>query len=366
MEFITKEITIGELIELYEKDKLFLNPPYQRNEIWSMPAKKLLIDSIIKKFALPNFFLLETDSGRYEVVDGQQRIRTIINFYKGLFPNNKKDFYSPSVFPDFIKYKLVLVILRKSENQEAIEDFYTRVNSTGMKLNKPELRKAEYYNTRFLNLVESLAAIDNFQKLDLFSDKSLTRMNDVDFVSELVSLIKNGITDKKDAVDKMFQEDVTEEEYNNLFNAFMFIINIVETFNNVYSINQTRYKQRSDFYTLFGFLNNCKEVNRESLIYFYKILVLIDEDIKPSNEDCPPFFNYALNCVSQSNSKIAREERLQFFNELFLNNSAVANNTQKDILNFYNITEEHMIQINGYYTISGESVQSVVKEPIVF
>jgi uncharacterized protein with ParB-like and HNH nuclease domain len=144
MEFFTKEITVFELIQLFEQNKLILNPPYQRNEIWSMSAKKLLIDSIVKGYALPNFFLLEKGDGRYEVVDGQQRIRTIINFYKGLFPFGKKDFYDSQIFPMFLHYKIVMLILKQSDQKEPIEEFYTRVNSTGMKLNRPELKKAEF------------------------------------------------------------------------------------------------------------------------------------------------------------------------------------------------------------------------------
>lgn len=366
MEFITKEIDIKGLIELYEQNRLILNPPYQRNEIWSMSAKKLLIDSIVKGYALPNFFFLDKGKGVYEVVDGQQRIRTIINFYKGLFPFGKRDFYDKEKFPMFLRYKLVLFILIKSDKDENIEDFYTRVNSTGMKLNRPELKKAEFYNTRFLNLIETLAASEKFVSLELFSDKSLERMNDVDFTSELLSIIKNGITDKKDAVDKMYESDITALEYEQLSEEFDRVINIIHFFNENYPINETRYRQRNDFYTIFCFLLQAKDLSKENLLYFYKILVLIDEDIKPSTEDCPAFYNYALHCVSQSNSKNAREQRLMFLNELFLNPTKDINNIQRDVINYYNLMDNNMVFINKYYTLSGKDLQSIVKEPVVF
>ncbi|MDP3147806.1 MAG: DUF262 domain-containing protein [Ignavibacteria bacterium] len=366
MKFITKEISIKELISLFEDEKLFLDPPYQRKEIWPMSSKKLLIDSIIKGLSLPNFFFLESDNGVYEVVDGQQRIRTIINFYKGLFPYEKKDFYDKNKFPMFLDFKLVLVILKKTDNSEVIEDFYTRVNSTGMKLNRPELKKAEFYNTRFLNLIETLASNDKFISLELFTEKSLVRMNDIDFTSELVSLIKNGITDKKDAVDRMFEKDVSSSEYEQLLNEFVSVLEILVTLNKIYAVSETRYKQKNDFYTLFGFLHLNKDLPNDMITYFYKVLVLIDEDIKPSNEECTAFYEYALNCVSQSNSKNAREQRLKFYDDLFLNNTHEINNTQRDVLNYYNLPKDAMINIGEYYTISGESIQSATKEPKVF
>jgi hypothetical protein len=49
------------------------------------------------------------------------------------------------------------------------------------------------------------------------------------------------------------------------------------------------------------------------------VLIKIDPRISPSNEDCFAFKNYAYNCVTQSNSKKARLERLKFFEDVLLN-----------------------------------------------
>ena len=365
MDFEIKEITIQDLIELFESKKLNLNPPYQRNEIWSMAAKKLLIDSIKRGYSIPNFFFLEKESGVFEVVDGQQRIRTIINFYNKLFPFHRKDFYDSEIFPEFLDYKLVVVNLKHTSSDEAIEEFYARVNSTGMKLNRPELKKAEYYNTRFLNLLETLASNEKFSLLELFTEKALLRMNDVDFISELTSLIKNGITEKKDAVDKMFEKDILQDEYDQLHSKFIEVLDVLLRFNKIYSINKTRYKQKNDFYTLFGFIHINLELSPDVLDYFYRILVVVDEDISPSNA-CPPFADYALHCVSQSNSKNAREQRQKFYQELFLNNTDTINSTQQKILEYYKLTEQAMIQVGGFLIISGEKILEIVKEPKLF
>ena len=56
--------------------------------------------------------------------------------------------------------------------------------------------------------------------------------------------------------------------------------------------------------------------DREQLIHFYHILVAIDPEIRPSDNTCPVFKDYALTCVSQSNSKDAREERLKILEDI--------------------------------------------------
>ena len=56
--------------------------------------------------------------------------------------------------------------------------------------------------------------------------------------------------------------------------------------------------------------------------------------ITPSNEECRPFMDYAINCVSQSNSKRARELRLRFFENILCNEVEGGNETLREIAVF--------------------------------
>jgi len=78
MSFKTEVWNINELIELYNKENLNLNPPYQRNAIWSVQAQKLLVDTVKKQMPLPAFFLQDKGKGKFEMVDGQQRTRALL------------------------------------------------------------------------------------------------------------------------------------------------------------------------------------------------------------------------------------------------------------------------------------------------
>lgn len=364
MKYHIEEWTIEKLIGLYENNLLNLNPPYQRNEIWPVKAKQLLVESIKKQYPIPNIFLFnKTDI--FEVVDGQQRIRSLVGFYKKLFKDLSKKYFDENDADYFLNYKLAVVIIDEISEDESIEEYYTLVNSAGLKINRPELLKSKYYDTRFLTLLDNISAMDELQNLKIFTEAAQNRMQDIDFIGELVSLLKLGIKDKKTGVDELFENDITQDEYENLFSEFKSLLKIVEKFDSIFPISETRYKQRNDFYTLFGFLHKNQDLDEETLIYFYKVLVLIGEDIYPSNEDCPPLKEYARNCVTQSNSKDARLKRINFFNELLLNSSNEINNVQKQILDFYGLDYNDTASISGYLTLSVNKIQQVVKEPFL-
>ncbi|MCK4351911.1 DUF262 domain-containing protein [candidate division WOR-3 bacterium] len=355
------DFTIKTLIELYEKDEVNLNPPYQRNEIWSLKDKKLLINSIERGWPIQNFYLQKKSNG-YDMVDGQQRTRAILGYYRNLFPSEQGIFFKDMEDKDiFLNYKLMIIIITNVDKNESIEDFYSRINKTGRKLNRPELKKAEYFDTEFYNLIQKISDLDEFKALNLFSGSVLKRMIDQDFVGELLAQLKSGITEKKLEVDKLFEKDILEDESKSLLDEFQKILLHFKRFNDkIYPINKTRYSQRNDFYTLFGFIKNNPKLKNETFDAVYSILVLIDNDLVPSNEDCEPFYNYTLNCVSQSNSKNARGKREDFLNELFLNTSKEPNITQKAILQFYDL-KPPLSRIENYFTLDFKKLKEKIK-----
>ena len=67
------------------RDRVDTNPDYQRPAVWSTSQKQLLVDTILRNFDIPKLYWRHT--GRkpdtYEVVDGQQRLRAIWDFFAG-------------------------------------------------------------------------------------------------------------------------------------------------------------------------------------------------------------------------------------------------------------------------------------------
>lgn len=363
MEFEIKSFTIRALIKLVKTKSINLNPPYQRNPIWSLDAKQLLIESIKRGYPIPNLFFHKRNGSEFDMVDGQQRTRSIVGYFDGVFKDLHKGIYSKDYFPQFLGYKIAVIVISNVQKNEKMEDYYALVNSSGLRLNRPELKRAEYFQTRFLTLLEDLSSSDAFKSLTLFSQASLDRLNDIDFVSELVGLMAKGITDKKLGVDKLFEEDVTIAKSRKLQGEFNRVIGVLVRLNDIYPIRRTRYRQRNDFYTLFGFIHGNSKQSIEAHNQFYRLLVLIGEDISPTNEECEPFKQYALHCVTQSNSKFAREQRLRFLNELLLNKTTKPNEVQSQILKFYELDRRDVETIGKLTIISVSRLQKKVIEP---
>ena len=125
MKYSIKEITILQLIDWIRKDKINLHPPYQRNFIWSSKDQKLLIDSIMKGYPLPNLFIYRKKDGRYDMVDGQQRATTISKYVKGDFTDSDKHYYRDINQEKFMSYILNVTEVYDidTSNGESLEDF---------------------------------------------------------------------------------------------------------------------------------------------------------------------------------------------------------------------------------------------------
>ena len=75
--------TIQDLKNLYEKGLLNLEPGFQRDSVWSKSDRAKLIDSILRNFPLPSIFLYKREQDGqyiYDVIDGKQRIESILMF----------------------------------------------------------------------------------------------------------------------------------------------------------------------------------------------------------------------------------------------------------------------------------------------
>lgn len=89
--------TVNEIFVNYLKDKFYVNRRYQRKLVWELKEKRLLIDSMLKKIPLPAILIAQYDLKEdnnftvLEIVDGMQRLNTIISFVLGEFSILYKD-----------------------------------------------------------------------------------------------------------------------------------------------------------------------------------------------------------------------------------------------------------------------------------
>lgn len=324
MKYSVTQKTIAELLEWIKNDQIDLHPPYQRNFVWTLKDQKQLIDSIMRGYPLPNFIISLRKDGTYEMVDGQQRATTISKFVKNGFPNFNKQYFRDIDQANFLKYLLVFEIIEDfDESQgESLENYFSLVNKRGVHLNTAEVNKAQYYNSPFMILVNEIMDLQGLSELDIFSSKTMQRMNDRSLVEELVAyLFRGAITDKRKAADDLLETPPCDDQIAKVRQEFKEILDVLCTLNGeVAPLNKTRFKQRNDFYTFFVYVAIHKKLPVSVLKEQFRFLVFLDKNdfIRPTNDECEVLKEYAYHCVTQSNSKYARQTRLTIIESLLL------------------------------------------------
>lgn len=253
-----------------KEKSLILKPPYQRKPVWSEDQKAYLIDTIISGYLIPEIFIhrVTDHNGKtiYNVVDGQQRIRSILEFINGEF--SLSDQYTPE-YADFsfsdlsnnVKQSIWDYTLNVREitnaSEEEVRTVFKRMNKNVVALNPQELRHSTY-SGEFIKLMEEIAEYEFWAENKIVTAREIRRMNDVQFISDLFISMMNGIQDKTKEMDNYYQMyDLTIPDKAKWQKQFLDIMGIIgKLFPN---LKDTRWKNKSDFYSLFIALDDLTE-----------------------------------------------------------------------------------------------------------
>ena len=264
-----------------QKKSLILTPKYQRNPIWSIGQKCFLIDSLISGCPIPQVYIHIKTEGlgsekktSYEVVDGQQRLRAILEFlndqYKLVAMTAKSypvsDLYKKHIsklysqLPDTIQntiwdYQIAVQELRNKEPKQ-IQELFRRLNYVVESLNDQELRHSQYFG-EFNEAVESLTSDQFWDDINLFTRRDSQRMKDTEFISELFIIVVDGIQDQQKTLDKFYAHyDVDFPQKSKSVAKFRHILASLGTIKD--TIKSTRLRNKSDFYGLFAAVSDLK------------------------------------------------------------------------------------------------------------
>lgn len=246
------DISFGELIHMYKAGELLIRPEYQRLFRWKGSQKTALIESILLGIPIPPVFVAEDTEGVWELVDGLQRVSTIISFFGDLDESlltvcvedsqednvnyvNKWELESGNLVEDLEgfnvdtlpkKYVINLKravcrveILRGESNTAMKYELFKRLNSGGSTLTPQEIRNAIYrgIDPKINILTEKLSKNEDFIKLVSLSGQKKQELYDQELVLRFVAFLGNA--DKINAnteifLDKFMETAVKDKEFD--------------------------------------------------------------------------------------------------------------------------------------------------------
>ena len=172
------QYSIFELKRKYDKDRICIDPDFQRNLVWTNKQKSELIESVIMQIPLPLIYLAENEDGKLVVVDGRQRLTTFFQFLdnefrlkdlkilpqiNGMNFNELEESHLYSRYVTIIEdTQLVVQIIKYPTKDRVRFDIFDRVNRGGTPLNKQEMRNALYQGNA-TKLLDELSKMKSFK-----------------------------------------------------------------------------------------------------------------------------------------------------------------------------------------------------------
>lgn len=219
------------------KERINTNPDFQRPAVWSNAQKQLLIDTILREYDIPKLYWRKVSSkpDRYDVVDGQQRLRAIWDFFDGKFglPKNADPIDGEKVsglrykeLPDDLRmrfdvYALDVVVLEESDEDEVREMFLRLQNGTSLKAQE----KRNAYPGHMRAFVHQLASHSFFKSVGFAN----SRFNYDLVAAQIVCLeIAGGPANIKNAdLNKMYAEHADFDDKCNEAKAVHRTLNVL-------------------------------------------------------------------------------------------------------------------------------------------
>lgn len=206
---VLEQYRVSDLVEWFARKQLRLNPYFQRRSVWSDNARVFLIDTILRRLPMPKIFMrtkvdLTTKQSYREIVDGQQRLRAIVDFANDRFTlsdragdlaGHKYSTLPPEFQERFLSYAIAVDQLINASDTDVLEIF-ARLNSYTVSLNPPELRHAQFQgNFKWAIHKASLAWSVLWDKFGVVSVRQRLRMLDDSLMAEMFGVILEGVKD---------------------------------------------------------------------------------------------------------------------------------------------------------------------------
>lgn len=270
--FDSRTYSINDFVEWDSQKQLVLNPQFQRRAVWSEKAKSYLIDTILRGKPIPKIFIRQklnvtTKTSVREVVDGQQRLRTILSYVKDGFPlargqhpmygNLRFSQLPEEIQGQFLSFEIAVDLLINLPDPEIL-DIFARLNSYAVVLNEQEKINASHFGP-FKVLADKIGFEFNeyWNHQGILTAQQILRMQEVNLVADLLIAMAEGIKAKK-AIKRyyaLYEKDFPHDP-NILEIQFREVLNkIAQLFPE--GLTNSEYRRVHIFYSLFTAVFHC-------------------------------------------------------------------------------------------------------------
>lgn len=230
------DITFNELISMYESKELIITPEFQRTFRWEDERQTKFIESILLGIPIPPVFVAETSESVWELVDGLQRISTILSFF-GVLKNDKKNnliLKSGSLLSEMegfsidtipLKYKLALKravcrveIIKFDSRFNMRYELFNRLNTGGLDLSRQEIRNCIFrgLDNKFNTLINEIGSSNKFSDLIYIRNEEKEMMYCQELILRYFALKNKGASFRTNIQDHMddYMLEISENPQN--------------------------------------------------------------------------------------------------------------------------------------------------------
>ena len=276
--------TVKIIFNEFTNDDLIIDQTYQRRKVWLKPDKIRLIETILLDLIIPEVFFwpatIDSDTGDMvtHVVDGQQRITSIVEFIEGEFSLDEKylmdekikescgnKFFNELSNEDKEKlwcYKLSIVEIDRSFTKQDITKMFNRLNLTNYSLNKQEIRNSKV--SVFGDKAEELSLYEFWKIYKVFSAADARRMKDIVYCASIYILANEGIVDEtSDRKINEYYEDYSDafDENKSIITKIKLGMSMIEKLCDNTTLSFV--SKKAQMYTMFSFVFKIIDMHRE-------------------------------------------------------------------------------------------------------
>lgn len=185
VDFNTYDMSLKELVSMISDGIINISPDYQRQFRWGEERQSLLIESLFLGIPVPSLFMATNSDGTWEVIDGVQRLSTVVNFVSDIdapartkigkptpltlidlekltnFVGKKFNDLSLSLQREFLLKPIKVITLSDKSDKLVRFDLFERLNTGGVKLTDQEIRNC-IFKGDFINFIKELSLMPEF------------------------------------------------------------------------------------------------------------------------------------------------------------------------------------------------------------